>query len=67
MKWDELDALVRKHLYINGISDHEIAWIRIEPDNINIEIIMVGFDKKYGIRTKQLERDDQVKRGEIKI
>jgi len=55
MKWDELDALVRKRLYKDGISDYDIAWIRIEPGSIAVEIILLGFDSKYGIRSKQLD------------
>jgi hypothetical protein len=63
MKWDELDVLVRKHLSENGISDNDIAWIRIEPDSVAIETIMIGFDNKYAIKSKQLGRDSAEKGG----
>lgn len=49
MKWEELDKLVRKHLDKNEIAENEIAWIRLDSSDNHIDIVMMGFEIKYGI------------------
>jgi len=50
MKWDDLDIMIKKCLEKNNIVDSDISWIRIEPDSFHINIVMIGFENKYGIQ-----------------